>query len=347
MKVNSISLQNFRNHKDKSFEFEDATLVVGPNASGKSNLLEAIYLLSFGRSFREGFVSEMIGWGGELARVRGKANEFELEALLTRGEVSGATAAPKKLTVNGVAKRLTDFVGNLRAVLFKPVDLEIITGSPGQRRNYLDEAIEQVDKNYVRAKINYEKGLRQRNKLLEMVRDGVRNKDELEYWDSLLVENGRVVTASREDYVKFINQLECKLIEFECHYDKSTLTHPRLAEYREAELASGQTLIGPQRDDLQFSSKLAGNGESLDLKIYGSRGQQRLAVLQLKICQLDYIAKHAGERPVLLLDDIFSELDVSHREIVADIIDKQQTIVTATDRGLVPEKNWTKTINLI
>lgn len=346
MFIHSLNLQNFRNYKKQSFEFGDTTLVIGPNATGKSNLLEAIYLLSFGRSFKDGPVSEIISRGQDFSRIKGGADELDLEILLTRGEIGGQPTALKKLTVNGVSKRLFSFTGNLRLVLFKPADLDIVNGPPGQRREYLDEAIGQISRDYVRAMINYEKGLRQRNKLLELVRENLRDKDELEYWNSLLVENGRIITQSREAYIAFINQWQNKLIDTEVFYDKSPITYPRLMEYKEAEIASGQTLVGPQRDDLQFNSKVLGNGESLDLKIYGSRGQQRLTVLQLKICQLDYIAKYANERPVLLLDDIFSELDVAHRELATSVIDKQQTIVTAADKGLVPERKWGKKINL-
>lgn len=340
MVLSKLYLQSFRNYHKSQFIFSsDLNLVVGPNTAGKTNLLEAIYLLATAKSFHAEREKEMVNWEAETAHLKGITDDVTLEITLTRGEIGGEKVVGKRLLINGVSKRQMDFVGNLRAVYFGPEDLLLVTGSPSLRRDYLDMVLEQVDRDYRRANLIYDKALRARNKLLLKKRDvGEVSPSEMEYWDNLLLENGPVLTKKREELIDFLNQLDGsgrKLI-----YDKSLMSVSRLAQYSQEEVAAGVTLVGPQRDDFSFEI------DGRDLEIYGSRGEQRLVVLWLKLGELEFIAQKSLTRPLLLLDDIFSELDHSHRHGVLKVIPKQQTIITTTDLHLV-EKDYQKKAKMI
>ena len=381
MFLQSVSLQNFRNYPNKVFNFNQNTvLIVGPNASGKTNLLEAIYLLATGRSFRAETEAEMISYGQEMSRVSAEissrrvlplgspravppgnntgapslglpalaspaASEInKLEIVLTTGLVSGKAVAKKIYKINGVNKRMRDFVGSLRAVYFGPEDLQLVTDSPSRRRRYLDLVLSQVDREYAGASLTYERGLRQRNKILEELqryRDIELQRGEikarLDFWDQLLVKNGNYITGKREEFTNFLN----KEGKFELEYVRSAISLTALAENFEKEVRFGMTLVGPHRDDIKFkvqSSKFK-DGEGRDLSIYGSRGEQRLAVLWLKVGELEFVSNKTGERSLLLLDDIFSELDKENIKLINQmgLIERQQTIITATEERVVPE----------
>lgn len=357
MILKKLRLQNFRNCKKQEFEFSDKTaLVVGPNTSGKTNLLEGIYLLASGKSFRAGLEQEMIAYDQDLARVKGRIlnkGRTDLEIILTRGKVLGEKVAKKKYQVNGVSKRAIDFVGKLMSVYFGPEDLDLVTNSPSLRRKYLDSVLSQVDREYARSSLSYEKGLRQRNRLLERIRDEGASRSQLLFWNQLLVKNGEYITRKREEFIEFCNTQKVTrntnnvsrisyhvLPSFQLEYDKSIISPARLEDYAEEEVAAGATLVGPHRDD--FSFKL----QKRNLSAFGSRGEQRLAILWLKLCELEFITQAVGERPVLLLDDIFSELDKKHRKLVLEIIPQQQTIITTVEQEMV-EKEYLKKMKVV
>jgi len=337
-----LSLQNFRSYKKSSFEFKNSVIIIGPNTAGKSNLIESIFLISAGKSFRADKDAQMVRLGNEMGRVRAKTSQEELEVVVTVGEVAGVRAQYKRFFVNGVAKRRADFVGNLPAVLFSPQDLELIGGSPGKRREFLDNVLEQTDRDYRIAHLGFTKALKQRNALLELIKEtrsagsgqAGRNADkQLEYWDSLVIRNGSVVTQKREKFINALNEAEKSVFDFRIEYDKSEISKDRLEKYYDAERSSGVTLVGPQRDDvfIYFEKDKA-------LKSFGSRGQQRLGVLQLKLIELNYIKEKLEEAPILLLDDIFSELDEEHINLILSIIGDQQTILTTTHEEFIPAK---------
>lgn len=334
----SISLQNFRSYESKEFSFEETTLIVGPNTSGKTNLIEAVYLLSSGKSFRTEKDIQMIKFDKEIGRVRGVVEGNELEIIITNGLFNGKSQY-KKFLVNGVAKRRVDFASNFTAVLFSPQDLDIIVDSPSLRRNFLDEVLEQADRGYRTALISYTKALRQRNALLERTREnGVRNEKQFEYWDNLVIENGQIITLKREEFINFANSESKDVFDFIINYDKSVISKDRLLQYKNEEIASAVTLVGPHRDD--FSVLMFNNIKNTvhDVKYFGSRGQQRLAILQLKMLELLFIEKELGKRPTLILDDIFSELDAAHINLIFEQIGKQQIIITTTHQEFVPKK---------
>lgn len=342
MFLKTLSLQNFRNYSKSTFRFSNTTtVIVGPNTAGKTNLIEAIYLLSHGKSFRAEKDYQMILFNKELARVRAEVLEgkegldIQLEVILTTGNVAGVDAPFKKFMVNGVAKRRVDFITHLPSVLFAPSDLDMIVGSPSLRRNFLDSAIEQVDRAYSISLIAYGKALRQRNALLELSKEtGKRSERQFEYWDNLLIEHGQIIAQKREEFFDFINGAKKEIFDFTVFYDKSVMSKERLLQYKDAEAGAGVTLVGPHRDDfsirMHLNIKDANNSESMEVKFFGSRGQQRLVVLQLKLLQLEFMEKSLEKRPLFLLDDIFSELDNAHIKLVMEMVGLQQTILTTT-----------------
>jgi DNA replication and repair protein RecF len=331
--VNKIRLFNFRNLIDKTFEFsEKVTVIVGPNATGKTNLLESIYLLGTGKSFRADESSEMINYNENLARVKGKINKEVLEVILTRGTVKVGEekierTPKKKFLVNGVSKRVIDFKSVLKVVLFAPHDLELVTESPSVRRKFLDAVLSQTDREYYRALLSYEKGLRQRNRLLYSIREEGGSRTQLHFWDQLLIKNGDYINNKRREFIDFANRYESKIPDSKLalYYDASVISEARLKEYEHEEVAAATTLVGPHRDDFLFEM----NGR--DLSKFGSRGEERMGVLWLKLAELAFIFEKTEEKPTLLLDDIFSELDESHREIVFEVAADQQTIITTSD----------------
>ena len=336
--LKSIYLQNFRSYEKSEFKFnEDLTVIIGPNTSGKTNIIESVFLLATGKSFRAEKDTDMIGFGKDLARVKGKVRDVNLEVIITNGNLGGGKSHFKKFLVNEVAKRKVDFVENFAAVLFSPEDLEIIVDSPSIRRKFLDNVLEQVDREYRLAFTAYSKALRQRNALLEKTREtNTRNEKQFEYWDNLVIENGNLITKKRQEFIDFVNNEAKDIFDFATFYDKSEISKQRLLQYKEAEIAAAVTLVGPHRDDFSVSMFNNTRKTTHDVKSFGSRGQQRLAILQLKILELLYIEKKLGFRPVLLLDDIFSELDEGHISLVLEMINLQQTIITTTHEEFIP-----------
>ena len=215
MILSKIQISNFRNLKKESFSFSPkTTVIIGPNTSGKTNIFEAIFLLATGKSFKAQIEEEMISYGKEIARVSGDFTKpkQKLEVVLTRGEITiGETPEKtervprKRLMLNGIAKRLIDFAGNFRAVLFGPWDLELVTESPSVRRKFLDTLLSQVDREYRRASLSYEKGLRQRNRLLYRIREEGASRGQLLFWDRLLIKNGDYISQKREEFIDFTN----------------------------------------------------------------------------------------------------------------------------------------------
>jgi len=335
--IKSLSLHGFRNFKSKKFDFsQTVTVVVGPNASGKTNILESLYLLSTGKSFKAKLEGEMINYKVEIARIKGDLehtnDDLKLETIITQGTNGWPR---KRMMINGVPKRLIDFAGNFQTVLFGPWDMDLVTESPSLRRRFLDNVLSQVDREYRRSALSYEKGLRQRNRLLFRIREEGLSRSQLLFWNQLLIKNGNYISERRAEFIEFVNSLmKCDL-----EYDHSAISEGRLEQYKDEEVAAATTLVGPHRDDFVFLQ----NGR--DLARFGSRGQQRMEILWLKLAELAFIEVKSGSRPTLLLDDIFSELDHEHRNTVVEIVKGQQTVITTADEHFV--KGFKSTKNLL
>ncbi len=341
--IETVKLTDFRNFKSKTLKFSNkVTVISGPNASGKTNILESLFLLSTGRSFKAKVEEEMINYDSEPARISGqfiRPLSTRLEVVLTRGLLDIGNDHPekvarKKLTVDGVPKRLIDFAGNFKTVLFGPWDMDLVTGSPSLRRKFLDTMLSQVDREYRRSILSYEKGLRQRNRLLLRIREEGYPRSYLMFWDQLLIKNGDYINQYRRKFIEFANgrELQIQNFKFQIDYDQSVISEGRLEQYKDEEVAAATTLVGPHRDDFIF--KIKDFGEEMkerDLASFGSRGEQRMGILWLKMAELAFIEEVTSEKPTLLLDDIFSELDEDHRGIVMELAEKQQTIITTAE----------------
>lgn len=339
MKIDKLLLENFRNHKELVLDFNgESTLIIGKNGAGKTNILEAAHMLSTTKSLRTTYDREVISHNEDYARmamsVIPNGDLKELELFVVKSERS-ENSSTKRAKVDKVKKPLTEFAGNINSVLFTPHDVELFTQSPSKRRDYLDSIFYQMDKNYKRAHRDYKKAVRSRNKLLDKIREFGNGKDQLPYWDEKIIETGNMIQKRRKQFLDFVqkninkyaDELNSQSVIYKINYEKNEISRERLLEKRGAEIGAARTLVGPHRDD--FTIKF--NNHSISS--YGSRGQKRTTVLSLKLCEIDFINKVLGRRPILLLDDIFSELDENHKTAVTNIIELQQTIITTADEN--------------
>jgi DNA replication and repair protein RecF len=326
-------------------------LVWGPNAAGKTSLLEAIVLLAWGRSHRTSAEGELVRWGEELARIEARVGRGDappegrdtVEVALVRTSSGGAR---KRIRVNGVARRAAGLGGVLRTVLFAPEEMLLVAGSPSLRREALDRLAGQRSPAYARDLAAYGRALQQRNGLLRAIREEQATRDELRFWDQTLLESGAAVREERQlllvalaaplaEAHREIAPAEAAADRLELAYATNAPQQPgesvrealerRLAETAEKEVWNGTTLIGPHRDDLVF--EMAGR----PLASFASRGQQRTAILAFKLAELDLLTALDGRPPLLLLDDVFSELDPERRShLVRRIAALPQAFVTTT-----------------
>jgi len=334
----TLVLQHFRNYTQKKFSFHPTlTIITGKNTAGKTNLAEAIMLLSSGKSFRAEKDLQMIQFTKEVGRVQGlttvQGEKIKLEVVIATNQ-GLLRRFLKRYMVNDIAKSRNNFIGNLPAVLFRPEELDIIVDGPSKRREFLNEVLESVDNHYRLSRTIYEKALRQRNALLYIVREtGKRNHEQFNYWDSLLIDHGQYLTKKREEFIAFLNSSFKDIFDFVAIYDHSTISKDRLLQYKDQEIAAGVTLVGPQRDDFYIVMQTKGGEQNV--QHFGSRGQQRLVILQLKLLHIAYVEKSLQKRPLLVLDDIFSELDSNHISLVLDKIRNYQTIITTTHKEFI------------
>ncbi|KKQ65643.1 MAG: replication and repair protein RecF protein [Candidatus Daviesbacteria bacterium GW2011_GWA2_38_24] len=327
MYLKKLKLTNYRNYFDLDFEFvSPITMLIGNNAQGKSNFLESIYFLSTTKSLKAEKDEELVKEGENFVRAEGIVEENETEETnLEIGMQFVDGSMSKRVKINGLSKRVLDYIGNMPAVLFAPEDINLVTDSPSLRRWHVDMTLAQIDREYKVALTNYGEVVTRRNKVLKGIQEGIAKIDELTFWTDRLLEFGQTVTQKRKEFFEFINQTKEKFGNYRYEYQESLFNRERLQEYQSREIASATTLIGPHRDDFLFLL------DSRDLSKYGSRGEIRTAVLDLKISEVDFIEQKKGKRPILLLDDVFSELDLTHREHVLDLCFKQQTIITAVE----------------
>ena len=333
--LKNLSLTNFRNHAKFDLEFGEISVLVGKNGGGKTNVLEAIGLLSCGRSFRGDNRLEMISFDRDFARIVGD----DLEVFIQR--------TPRllfQMKERGIKRKIADFVGILPSVFFSPESLQIITGEPKERRRFLDIVISQKNHKYLQALLDYKKVLVQRNSLLKLLQSGGTHstssgrvdESQLDFWDSELAAAAKIITRDRQAVVKKFSAEISKFyqtisgqktteLEIIYHAKAGENFSEKLRSKRGLDIAVGMTTSGPHRDDLQFKLN------NLEAEKYASRGELRSIILALKMAELKYLED--GAKPILLLDDIFSEFDADHRAHLYDLIKNYQTIITTTDRN--------------
>ncbi len=345
MLLKSLAINNFRNVPNWQGNFGHTTLIHGLNGVGKTSIIEALSLLSSASSFRAGRIDETIRLGQELSRIHGEitandGEEISLEMLITRGLVQGKKTQSRLYSVNGIRRRKQDFIGKLATVVFRPEDMRLIEGSPSRRRTFLDSSLSAIDWQYDRALTSYEKTLRSRNRVLQQIADRKQSRSSLTFWNLSLVQHGEYVQRKRQELLNFLQTIGFQFT-LRVQYLPSIISEQRLADHLEKEIIVGHSLIGPHKDDfcVQFpGSRLQlGLEEWLNIASYGSRGQQRLAVLWLKLGELEYVRHKLATQPILMLDDILSELDSESRMIVLDLLKTYQTILTTADRDSLEE----------
>lgn len=337
MRINSLKLVNFRNHAKLELAFEQNTLLIqGANGSGKTNILESIHLLSTTKSVKSEYDSEMIMHTKDFCRLEAQTETEEdnkkLELIIKKNSTFD-NASSKTVKINGVAKALHKFAGTMTSVLFSPDEITMLTGSPAVRRKYIDSILYQIDSDYKQAHTKYQKALKGRNKLLEMIRETGKGHNLIELWEENLCTEAQVIQTKRRvlfnylakeirKYEKLINGKNSKIsIELQ----QSLIDKDLLKQTRQKEIYAGKTLYGPHRDD--FTIRL----NDYSVSSFASRGQQRAVLLALKFCEISYIQDSIGSRPILLLDDIFSELDLIHRTNILSILGNQQTVITSSE----------------
>ncbi len=338
MYLQKIALHNFRSFTQSVYDLDEhMTIVRGANSQGKTNLLEAVYALLSGSGFRENKDIEHLNYtvsDVQLASVEGVYVVSESESahvkliLQKMGE-----SARKSYMIDKSKTTLRNYLQhNLRAVLFAPEHIEMLTGSPSRRRSYLDLLLSSYDLEYKKRLTNYEQALRKRNKLLEKETDELKLEQELLFWDGYLVDQASYITQKRRDYIEHVNthpELESKM--FEASYQPDVFTHERLAQTRERERFARRTLIGPQKDDFMISMLNPPQKEYKQIDLYGSRSEQRLAMIWLKLAEMRHALAQTGQKPVVLLDDVFSEFDQVNQALVMRIIADHQVIATTTE----------------
>ena len=382
MRCRHLSLTNFRTYSHLEWDLPAGVSVLsGNNAQGKSNLLEALYMLATTKSFRTNSERELVSWHAKpderfariSAEIERQGSTSRLDIILAEpadNEVPPAAsgdsvrgpsrAIQKRVRLNQRPRRAMDALGQLNMVLFTPEDVELITGAPAQRRRYLDIMLCQVDPHYLRVLSQYNRVLAQRNALLRQLRDRRLPADQLRYWTEQVVELGSELVVGRNHAIATLNSyltdIHPRLVD-----DRSPLSvayrsnvtatssaaasgsdtaervgvlrqevtaqfTAQLAEQQERERRQGVTVVGPHRDDIAFTT------DGVDLNQFGSRGQQRTAALAVKMAEIELMQQRTGERPVLLLDDVLSELDPQRRQLLQDVIaSDSQVLLTTTE----------------
>ncbi len=351
MKLEKLQLSHFKNYQSLDLDLSEKSLLilVGDNGEGKTNLLEAVVVLALSKSFTGRALATMVDWDlreeetglPELFRISGKLKALEMEHELE--VLSGKTRKyPKTLKIDEIKTKAKDYVGKLRIVLFTPQDLNMIMLAPLLRRRYTDILISQIDSTYLEHLSQYQVILKQRNKLLTAVKEKRAQVDELEYWDFRLVEHGAYLLWKRREVFKALNENLSKYYkslsqedndlqvvwkkEWHCE-DLETFQvkfFDYLVEKRFRDIETETTCGGPHREDFSFMM------HGRHLSDYGSRGECRSAVLALKLAEVKYFKKLSGDSPIVLFDDVFSELDVKRQQQLLTLFEVDQVIITST-----------------
>ncbi|MBQ4517259.1 MAG: DNA replication/repair protein RecF [Clostridia bacterium] len=344
MYIKSLSLKNFRNYQEQHLTFDEGTNVFcGDNAQGKTNLLEALYLFSMGKSFRTVQDADLIRFGEEYTKLTlvfcDRNREHTLEIIILRNK-------RKQIKINGLTiSRLSELVGHLNVVLFYPEELGLVKEGPHIRRRFMDVALSQLRPAYYHTLGRYMRVVEQRNKLIKRIRSSQHTaglSETVFVWNEKLADYGLELMRYRAEFMERLDALAQKA-HFEASGEKLNVVYkPRfttkeeflkkLEENFSREVEQGYTLYGPHREDFEIfiNDKVA--------KTFGSQGQQRSAVLSLKLAQADLLFEEYGEYPVLLLDDIMSELDQTRRAYLAGKIPDKQVFITCTELDSLLEK---------
>lgn len=343
MYINKIKLTNFRNYDEQEIELgKKINVFYGDNAQGKTNIIEAIFLCSIGKSFRTNKESELIKFNKYISSVY-----IEYEKSDRDGKIKIDLNNKKNIYINGIKiKKLSELLGNINTVIFTPDDINILKDGPQKRRRFLDIMIGQLRPNYIHILNMYNKTLEQRNNYLKQIKEYNKSEEMLEIWDEKLAEYGEKIYIYRNEFIekiknkinkihkKITNEKEEIKIEYISNCSNKEEYLKLLKERRKLDIIKGFTTKGIHRDDFNVYIN-----EEL-VNVYGSQGQNRTAVLSLKISELEVIYDEIGEYPILLLDDFMSELDENRRKNFLENIENTQVIITCTDKINLPNLDY-------
>lgn len=334
MIIKSLELRNFRNYENLSLTFDAGTnIFYGDNAQGKTNILEAVYVSGTTKSHKGCRDRELIRFGESEAHLRSAVMRGEREYAIDMHIRSGRS---KGIAIDRVPiKKAADLFGILNIVFFSPEDLNIIKNGPSERRRFLDATLCQLDRIYLSDLAKYNKTLQQRNRLLKDLPYRPELRETLPVWDMQLVAAGRSLIRAREGFIRDLavvaggihGRISGQREELDIRYEpcvRDDEFEEKLSESTEKDIKMCQTTVGPHRDDILFS--IAG----ADIRKFGSQGQQRTTALSLKLSEIELIRRKAKEPPVLLLDDVLSELDGSRQNYLLSTISGTQTLITCT-----------------
>ena len=340
MHINSITLSNFRNYSNQSIELQKGlNVIIGKNAQGKTNLLEAIFLCAIGKSPRTTKDKDLIKWDNNLAKI-----SLNIQRKLGKNciDLYLFTNQNKAIKIDKIGiKKIGQLLGTFNAIYFSPDELKLIKESPEERRRFMDIDLSQFDKNYFYALGHYNQILQQRNKLLKS-NDSEVIKETLPVWDEQLSTYGASIIMARLKLIENLKPCAKKIHKYltsdaedlELSYvgytaqteeELKSILLSKLNENVDKDIHLGFTTVGPHRDDIKISAN------NIDLRSFGSQGQQRTASLTLKLAELDTFKNRLGEYPVLLLDDVLSELDENRQRKLLEFISPIQTLLTCTD----------------
>lgn len=354
MRVARLLLEDFRSYARIELVLAPGvTALVGRNGAGKTNILEAVHLIARGDSPRARDDSELVRWGANTARVSARVERVDdartVDVLLF-SPPQGERRRPRRYLLDGAGKRADEAVGELAVVSFFPEDVQLLAEAPSARRRYLDAMVAQVQRRHRTESREYQRVLEQRNALLRVLRDEGRPTSELAFWDSELVRLAASISLRRLEAVRelvapfraaatrfagadALSLAYAAQVEGDTLDERAAAYQALIATKRERELWQGTTLVGPHREDLAVSAL----GRALPS--FASRGEQRSAVLALKLAEASWIRERVGELPVFLLDDVLSELDPGRRDALVDALPEgAQTLLTAAFEAGVPER---------
>lgn len=334
MILKSVALNHFRNYSDLYLEFDKGTnILYGDNAQGKTNVLESVYVSGTTRSHKGSRDRELIQFGEEEAHIR---TVVEKREKLYQIDMHIKKSRSKGIAINKIPiKKAAELFGILNIVFFSPEDLNIIKNGPSERRRFLDFELCQLDKIYLFHLTNYNKILNQRNKLLKDINFRPELRDTLPVWDMQLIDYGKKIIASRNHFVERLNDIVYGIHkkisgdkeELELRYEpdvEEERLEEELVKNQERDLKLGMTSVGPHRDDMCFLIR------DIDIRRFGSQGQQRSCALSLKLSEIELVKKSMQDTPVLILDDVLSELDGSRQNYLLESIHDIQAIITCT-----------------
>ena len=335
MWIKKIKINNFRNYKSQEINLEkNINIFYGENAQGKTNIIEAIFLSSMGKSFRAKKDKEMIMLGEEKSNI-----EIEYEKTDRDGKIKIELGNKKIVYINGIKiKKLSELLGKINVVIFTPDDINILKGGPQNRRRFLDIMISQLRPNYMYNLNFYLKTLEQRNNYLRQIKEENKNENMLDIWDEELSNYAINIYNYRKEFIEKIknkiknihSEITNNKEEIEIEYLSECISKEKylelLKQRRKLDIIKGYTTKGIHRDDFNIYIN------KKELGIYGSQGQHRTAILSLKLSELNIVKDEIGESPILLLDDFMSELDEKRRKNFLEKINDVQVIITCTEK---------------